>query len=186
MKTSNRQHPIACPEFADRLVDLSDGELSAGERAAVDAHIAHCGPCREQLARLNTSLAVLRTAVVAAAPAGATLRRPASRASLWIAVGSTAAAILMAIGAASLSDPPPVVEVDQNPPHPATLTTDDALRRIALLEQQARLEMSLALLPDDPWFADRRAANEELLSTYRAAAASGQSLSTTPASKEPL
>jgi DNA-directed RNA polymerase specialized sigma24 family protein len=52
-----------------------------------------------------------------------------------------------------------------------SLTTDDALRRIALLEQQARLESSLAHLPDDPWFADRRAANEQLLDTFRAAAA---------------
>jgi hypothetical protein len=68
------------------------------------------------------------------------------------------------------------------------LSTDDALRRIALLEQQARLETSLAHLPDDPWFADRRAANEQLLSTYReaAAAAMDQSPHSPPDSKETL
>jgi hypothetical protein len=65
------------------------------------------------------------------------------------------------------------------------LTTDDALRRIALLEQQARLESSLAHLPDDPWFADRRAANEQLLTTYRQAAAAGDASSHShPQSKE--
>ena len=60
------------------------------------------------------------------------------------------------------------------------MTADDALRRIALLEQQARLETSLALMPDDPWFADQRAANELLLATFRQATSAADAAHVSP------
>jgi hypothetical protein len=69
------------------------------------------------------------------------------------------------------------------------LTPDEALRRIAMLEQQARLETSLALMPDEPWLADQRAANEQLLRTFRQAAAVGladESTTEPPTSKGTL
>jgi hypothetical protein len=125
-----------------------------------------------------------------------------ARAATWIAVGSTAAAILLGIGIASYFNAPNsgrgesgVVKAPTRGrgelPHSAatSVSTEDALRRIALLEQQARLETSLALMPDDPWFADQRAANEHLLSTFREATAAGisnRSSTKSPDSKDTL
>ena len=43
----------------------------------------------------------------------------------------------------------------------------------ALIEQQARIQASLDLLPKDAWFAEQRAANEELLAQFNAAVAAG-------------
>jgi anti-sigma factor RsiW len=39
--------------FADRLSDYLDGELTAGERAAVDAHLTTCSECRSTLDALR-------------------------------------------------------------------------------------------------------------------------------------
>lgn len=39
--------------FADRLSDYLDGELTAGERAAVDAHLTTCSECRSTLEALR-------------------------------------------------------------------------------------------------------------------------------------
>jgi len=39
--------------FTDRLSDYADGELDAAERAAVEAHLAGCAPCRTALDELG-------------------------------------------------------------------------------------------------------------------------------------
>jgi hypothetical protein len=185
---NERQQPhAACHEYADRLVDLSDGELPADARVAVAAHVATCDGCRAELDRLNRSLTVLQGGIVAAQTIHHPHRRQLARKLVLIGIGSTAAAIALAMGIASLLKAPTgdrgkthesASITDIRPPDHVpspnqsggSTTADDALRRIALLEQQARLEASLALMPDDPWFADQRAANEELLSTFRKAA----------------
>lgn len=190
------KHMVSCSTYADHLVDYSDGELSADDRAAIEAHLAECGPCRDALRRLDTSLAALRAAVVVAPAMDIPRQRQFVRTAAWIAAGSTAAAILLAVGVIALKGPtsgrgdPDVAAGAGNPgelhdvPPPGTATTgrgyvdagltpEDAFRRIALLEQQARLETSLALMPDEPWLADQRAANERLLAAFRQAAAAG-------------
>ena len=44
-------------EFIDKLSDYLDGELSAGERAAVDAHVTGCAQCAAVLADLKRVVA---------------------------------------------------------------------------------------------------------------------------------
>ena len=204
-----QQHYAACPEYADRLVDLSDGELSADARGAVESHVASCDACREELRRLNISLTALRGGIVAPEATHLPHRRQLARPVL-IGIVSTAAAIVLAIGIASLLKAPASGRgeapsrdsiVKNHAPAPNTLTNgqgfesgsmtaDEALRQIALLEQQARLETSLALMPDEPWYAEQRAANEELLSTFRkatmAAGADDHSQNQTPGTKGTL
>ena len=204
---NERRKPYAaCPEFADRLVDLSDGELPADARGAVARHVATCDGCRAELDRLNSSLTALRSGIVAAQAIHLPHRQKLARTVVLIGIGSTAAAIALAIGIASLLNAPAggrnEASLPNHAPAPNTLTSgqgfessgsmtaDDALRRIALLEQQARLETSLALMPDDPWYAEQRAANEELLSTFRkatmAAGATDHSQNQTPGTKGTL
>jgi hypothetical protein len=48
-----------CDAFADRLVDLSDGELAGEERLAVEQHVEHCPGCAAELRRLDRSLTLL-------------------------------------------------------------------------------------------------------------------------------
>jgi anti-sigma factor RsiW len=183
-----QKYYAACPEYADRLVDLSDGDLPADERVAVESHVASCDACREELRRLNASLTALRGGIVAAEATYLPHRRQLAR-TVLIGIGATAAAIVLAIGIASLPKTPTNGRGEapnrdsmakNHAPAPNTLTNgqgfesgsmtvDAALRQIALLEQQARLETSLALMPDEPWYAEQRAANEELLSTFRKA-----------------
>jgi anti-sigma factor RsiW len=179
----------ACAEFADRLVDLSDGELLPDERDAVEAHVANCDACREQRRRLDASLAAFRDGIVPIATVDGQRSHRFARDAVWIAVGSTAAATLLGIGIASFPKAPAGGRGEL--PHSAAMTvsTQDALRRIALLEQQARLETSLALMPDDPWFAEQRATNEHLLATFREATAaniSNHSSIKNPDSKDTL
>jgi anti-sigma factor RsiW len=181
----------ACPEFADRLVDLSDGELSAAEWEIVETHVATCAACREELSRLDASLAALREGIVAPQPVA---RCMSDRRRAALVAAGTAAAILLAIGVASLLKAPTSGRGDSSPASPNPLTTGQgfvgqsfdhesrelprainaaaALQQIALIEQQARLEMSLALMPDDEWYAESRTANEELLVRLRQAAQS--------------
>src|SRR6185369_11043144 len=52
-----------CSAFSDRLVDLSDGDLPASERQAVELHLVDCPGCRAELVRLNHSLARLQGAI---------------------------------------------------------------------------------------------------------------------------
>jgi predicted anti-sigma-YlaC factor YlaD len=190
----------ACPEYIDRLVDLSDGEMTAGDRAAVQAHLASCAGCRAELHRLDASLVQLRQAIVpAASPASDARRGPKYKAAL-IAAGALAAAIALVIGVAAAlkirSGTNRDAIVDSGPPAPspgppevpgpgeilspgvpetaAPIRREDALRQIALLEQEARLATSLALLPEGELFAQERAANEQLLASFRRASALNQ------------
>lgn len=50
---------VTCDECRDRLQDLVDGELSAAEKAALDAHIGGCAECAEmhrRLAKFTTTM----------------------------------------------------------------------------------------------------------------------------------
>src|SRR4051812_49083309 len=104
MPNELNRHTAACPVFSDRLVDLSDGDLPASERQAVELHLADCPGCRAELARLNHSLARLqgaigRPATVALAERG---RSPAawpvaSAVGLGMAGLGTAAVLLIGI-----------------------------------------------------------------------------------------
>jgi hypothetical protein len=184
----------ACPEYIDRLVDLSDGELTAGDRAAVLAHLARCAGCRAELHRLDASLAQLRQAIVPAAAVASDARRGAKYSTALVAAGALAAAIALIIGVAaalkvrsgtnrdaivhsgpSAPNPgPPEIPGPVDPGTAAPIRRDDALRQIAMLEQEARLATSLALLPDGDLFAQERAANEQLLENFRRASALNQ------------
>ena len=170
----------ACPEFADRLVDLSDGDLSAAEWEMVETHIATCAACREELSRLDASLAALREGIVAPQPVS---RRISGRRRAALVAAGAAAAILLALGVTNLLRSPPERGRERRGPHAPreaivtrsvtpTMSSEAALQQIALIEQQARLEMSLALTPDDEWYAPSRAANEKLLTRLRQAAES--------------
>ena len=178
----------ACPEFADRLVDLSDGDLSAAEWEMVEAHVATCAACRAELSRLDASLAALQEGIVAPQSVG---RRISGRRRAALVAAGTAAAILLALGVANLVRSPPergreslagagspMIENRVPPktegPLASPMSSEAALQQIALIEQQARLEMSLALMPDDEWYAESRTANEELLVRLREAAATLQ------------
>src|SRR5262245_39386116 len=101
-----RETRAACQEFTDRLVDFSDGELPADERQSVESHVAKCEACRDELRRLNASLTALRGGIVAAEATHLPQRRQLARTVLVIGVGSTAAAIVLAIGIASLLKAP--------------------------------------------------------------------------------
>ncbi|HZL91858.1 MAG TPA: hypothetical protein VFB96_26040 [Pirellulaceae bacterium] len=178
MKTE-RDKFRACAEYADRLVDLSDGDLAADQRPLVESHISACARCREELARLNASLAVLR----------GTGFQPVRHSTQSVPAAYYAAALslvlLLAAGFVALrifgpDDAPKTAGVMPRPNQvrPATdppVAVDEAavLRRIALIEQQARLQASLDLMPKDPWFAEQRAANEELLAQFKEAVAAG-------------
>jgi anti-sigma factor RsiW len=47
-------------QFTDRLSDYVDDELDAGERAAVEAHLAACAECRRVVAELRGVVATAR------------------------------------------------------------------------------------------------------------------------------
>jgi anti-sigma factor RsiW len=191
-----RKNLKACAEFADRLVDLSDGELPDGERQLVEAHVVACTGCRAELARLDASLTVLRGAVVLR---GAGLQ-PAVHGTRSVPTTYYAAALslvlLLAAGFAALrfwgnDDAPEMASVSQEPHQarpalnpPVALDEAAALHQIALIEQQARIQASLDLLPKDPWFAEQRAANEDLLAQFTAAVAAGNAEAAT-AEKSP-
>ena len=57
--------------WTPRLSEYIDGELTAGERHAADAHLAECGDCRRTLAELRTVVA--RAAAATPRPPGTDL-----------------------------------------------------------------------------------------------------------------
>jgi hypothetical protein len=205
-----------CGDFADRLVDLSDGELSPAEAAIVREHCEECPACRLTLVRLDRSLAVLADALVSNMPdtnrpvadqlAESSIVQPVSRSTAprrgWTSAIAAGAAALVLAAMWLSRDPadsrpeegsPP--RVAQSSPHDADAveqpirptenpdrdndslasnsrereTPERIARRLALIEQVARLEASLAMTPDDPWFASQRTANERLLAGFRQA-----------------
>jgi hypothetical protein len=169
--------PSPCGEFADLLVDLSDGELSADQRPAVEAHIASCPACRAELRRLDASLARLRGGIVAT-PRDFVERQPIRRFSprtkTAFAAGVGLACLLGIawVGRVFTLSNPKGMQIRPPPPSrpPAiVLSQSDALRQIALIEQQARLQTSLDLMPNEPWYADQRAENEQLVAKLKSA-----------------
>lgn len=177
-----RENLKACAKFADRLVDLSDGELSDEERQLVELHTAKCAGCRSELARLDASLAVLRT--TGFQPVQPILQSSAGLRRTIYYSAALSLVLLLAAGFAAISffgndDAPKTARVapqqdtvrPANDPQSALLDEASVLHQIALLEQQARLQASLDLLPNDPWFAEHRAANEELLTKFKMATA---------------
>jgi len=185
---------MPCPAYADLLVDLSDGELSGEQRAAVMAHVATCGACRSELARLDTSLAQLRSSrgeYAAARPACAS-RWPSWMTPAAASIG-LACLLLAVVGgwlATRPNEQPPVAIVPKVIPEPPkaaaapVMSQADALRRIALLEQQARLQTSLELMPQATWYDQQRAENERLLEGLKAATST--TTESTPTSGETL
>jgi anti-sigma factor RsiW len=161
---------IHCPtDIADLLVDLSDGELTGAERERAERHLLDCASCQREFARLNQSLARLRAGFHEIPANARRAQSPVGWASLaWCAGG--AALLLLAIGAAFISQPQRGTDAALSAKAVAPpLAEADVLLHIALVEQQARLSAAQNLLPDDPRFADQRAANERLRARLKAA-----------------
>ncbi|HUE74524.1 MAG TPA: zf-HC2 domain-containing protein [Pirellulaceae bacterium] len=182
-----RDEMRACAEYADRLVDLSDGELPDDERQLVELHAAKCVGCRSELARLDASLAVLRT--TGCQPVQPILQSSAGLRRTIYYSAALSLVLLLAAGFAAISffgndDAPKTARVapqqdtvrPANDPQSALLDEATILHQIALIEQQARLQASLDLMPKDPWFAEQRAASEELLARFKAAVSHGEEL----------
>src|SRR5687767_8287804 len=95
--------PVACDDFADLLVDYSDDELAADQRAFVSTHVAGCAGCRAELARLDASRETLAAAIrfpaqrpLAIAIAKNAPARPTS--SQWAGWAAAATVVLGALG----------------------------------------------------------------------------------------
>jgi hypothetical protein len=61
---------MTCSEVRERFLDLEDGALAEDERRALDAHLATCASCREDLARYRATVAWLHTVEPVRAPVG--------------------------------------------------------------------------------------------------------------------
>lgn len=188
MPNERNRDPAACPAFSDRLVDLSDGDLPATERQAVELHLADCPGCRAELARLNRSLARLHGAI--GRPVTVALTQRGCSPAAWpvaTAIGlgtvglSTAAVLLIGIAtfwqtrgqptgqSSPIARPPesPAATVVASSPK---MSEREALWQISLNEQQARLQTSLELLPRDDWNSDQRRETEGIVDKLREAA----------------
>jgi hypothetical protein len=192
-RVAGQTQSSACTDYADRLIDWSDGELSPEEREPVAAHIATCAGCRAELARLDASLALLTSGIESdtggrgsrravelrkkTGSAGALPSRLRSVAAI-AAVGLVCAVSgwLISQRKPTIAQPDRVAQMQPAAePSPAPkITRDDALWHIALLEQQARLQASLELMPHDESYADQRRQNERLLAKYQIMAAGAQ------------
>jgi anti-sigma factor RsiW len=165
------------------LVDFSDGELPDEQRNEVAAHVGHCAACADELARLDQSLACLVNGVaitegpVCAASGASPSRRLRPEIALTAISLACLLAVAFAVWRANRPGPAPIVanvpvaspqEVPTPKAAPA-ISQADALRRIALLEQQARLQTSLDLMPAGPWYDELRASNQRLLDGFKAA-----------------
>jgi anti-sigma factor RsiW len=108
-----------CRDTRGRITRYLDGELAGAQRAALEAHVAACGECRQELAAVRTLRAALaevpvpgseaadRTRILAAA--GPLLERHAGRAGraragagwLWpddlVTAGAVAASVVLAV-----------------------------------------------------------------------------------------
>jgi hypothetical protein len=172
--------------------------LSQPQRNEVAAHVAECTGCRAELSRLDRSLAKLTGGVVTAEVGAGWLwfaQRTPARPQITAAVAAIGLACLLAVSFAvrNFQQPPPtpaVVNVPSAVPAVAAgpvMSQADALRRIALLEQQARLQTSLDLMPQAAWYAEQRADNQRLLDGFKAATgAASRSPDDIPATGEAL
>ena len=193
---SNAVKRRGCENFADRLVDYSDGELAEGERQVVGEHLALCPGCRAELARLDASLLELNHAIQSEDRHERSVRLaervgPARVLSMPRMAGWTAALVCLGgtvwFSLRMISEPSdlanrwvvlrktqaPVVDVFPAPAGtelnvPRRVSPQDALWRIAMIEQEARLAAALELLPRDGVYAAQREKDEQLLAKYQA------------------
>lgn len=150
-----------CDTFIPDLVDAAEGQLSATRRAALDAHLAGCAACRQELAALSQTTDLLhltreepdeltlsgfarRTALAAESrrdrSAGRRLGRWL-RTLGWVTSAAGAAAVALVI-----TRPAPV-----SPPSPAPLALDE----IATAEE---LWLWDVYVGDNPTYADSQSA----------------------------
>jgi hypothetical protein len=61
---------MTCHDAREQFSALVDDALAAGERAAVEAHLATCADCRRELQRFRDTVALVRAVAPARAPAG--------------------------------------------------------------------------------------------------------------------
>jgi len=61
---------MSCHDAREQFSALIDDALDAGERAALDAHLATCADCRRELQRFRDTLGLVRAAAPVHAPAG--------------------------------------------------------------------------------------------------------------------
>lgn len=61
---------MTCPDARALFSALVDDELSAAERAALDAHLADCAECRRELARFSSTVSMVHALPAERAPAG--------------------------------------------------------------------------------------------------------------------
>ncbi len=155
----------ACISIEELLVAYSDGELPAVDVARVEAHVAGCPDCREELRALERSLEIAQSlwhesASSASVPSAGPARQ--SRRHLQMGVSLAACAALLAATVAYVlwpRDNPAAVEVaDTKIPAPvATSHVDDPVLEdgeieaaIARQERVARLQVSARLLATQP------------------------------------
>ena len=169
-----RQRPSVCPEFVDRLVDLSDGELSVDERLTVSTHVAVCSGCRMGLAQLDSSRDRLLNGIsskrVELPRAPLVSGRSLKWASRAAAIGLIFVTTLWVVRLRTFS--PKLTGVAPSPAPVETiavpkLSHHDALWQIALVEQQARLQTSLDLWPKDESYDEQRDRNRRLMATFQ-------------------
>ena len=174
MMSRQQNEPGACGRYADLLVDLSDGELADELRPTVKAHLACCCECRMELQRLDASLARLRCGIAKSEKSvvRGSIPQPRGRSAIVVAAAAGLACLLAVMGLGWLFGAPKSnargKAVASSQPT-AMLSQTDALRQIALIEEEARLQTSLDLMPNEPWYADQRAENEQLVLKFRSA-----------------
>jgi anti-sigma factor RsiW len=165
----------ACALYADRLVDLSDGELAADERLTVEQHVENCPGCAAELHRLDRSLALLRSREQTCSRRTASgTPGPGLVPAIGVGTLALAIAILVAFGMWRTIQPTAKDDVAKvSPPSPTptaalAIPSEAAiLRQIALIEEQARLQTWLDLMPSEPEYAAERASNEALLAKLK-------------------
>ncbi|MDB4917631.1 MAG: hypothetical protein JWM95_5275 [Gemmatimonadetes bacterium] len=96
-----------CPnaDVRDLLPDLVHARLDAGTRGMVDAHVAGCADCREELALLRDMSATLRSRTPQVDVAGIVAAIPAHRAPVrrsWVGWRTAAAITMIAAGGSSV------------------------------------------------------------------------------------
>ena len=63
-------------QWTDRLSEYVDGELAAGERTALEAHLATCAECRATLEELRRVVPVVEALVAEGARVSIDTRKP--------------------------------------------------------------------------------------------------------------